>query len=228
MIPTEATLADRRVVSVNVGLPREVMWRGRMVTTGIYKEAVEGRVALRTLNLDGDRQADLSVHGGKDKAVYCYPIAHYDYWRKELPGRELPMGMFGENFTTDGLLEESVQLGDRFSVGSAEVVLTQPRLPCYKLGVRFQSDDMVRRFLASGRTGFYFAVTREGEVGAGDEIKVISREANAVPVSAITRLYIAKRYGEDDVALVRRALRVAALPDSWKEYFRERLGKASV
>ena len=228
MIPTEATLADRRVVSVNVGLPREVMWRGRMVTTGIYKEAVEGRVALHTLNLDDDRQADLSVHGGKDKAVYCYPIAHYDYWRKELPGRELPMGMFGENFTTDGLLEESVQLGDRFSVGSAEVVLTQPRLPCYKLGVRFQSDDMVRRFLASGRTGFYLAVTREGEVGAGDEIKVISREANAVPVSAITRLYIAKRYGEDDVALVRRALRVAALPDSWKEYFRERLGKASV
>src|SRR5260370_18600876 len=222
-MPTEATLADRRVVCVNVGLPREVMWRWRMVTTGIYKEAVEGRVGLQTLNWDGDGQADLSVHGGKDKAVYCYAIAHYDYWRKELPGRELPMGMFGENFSTDGLLEESVQLGDRFSVGSAEVVLTQPRLPCYKLGVRFQSDDMVRRFLASGRTGFYFAVTREGEVGAGDEIKVISREANAVPVSAITRLYIAKRYGEDDVALGRRALRGSALPDSWKEDFWGRL-----
>ena len=199
------------------------MWRGRTVTTGIFKQAVEGRVALRTLNLDGDRQADLTVHGGKDKAVYCYPIAHYDYWRKQLPGRELPMGMFGENFTTDGLLEESVHLGDRFSVGSAEVVVTQPRMPCYKLGVRFQSDDMVRRFLASGRTGFYFAVTREGEVGAGDEIKVISRDDNAVPISEITRLYIAKRYDEDDLTSLRRALRVAALPESWKGYFRERL-----
>ncbi len=197
------------------------MWHGRTVRTGIYKQAVEGRVALRTLNLEGDRQADLSVHGGKDKAVYCYPIAHYDYWKKELPGRELPMGMFGENFTTDGLLEESVHLGDRFSVGSAEVVATQPRLPCYKLGVRFQSDDMVRRFLASGRTGFYLAVTREGEVGAGDEIKVISRDDNAVPVSEITRLYIAKRYDDNDVTSVRRTLRVTALPESWKSYFRE-------
>jgi MOSC domain-containing protein YiiM len=158
--------------------------------------------------------------------VYCYPIAHYDYWKKELAGRELPMGMFGENFTTDGLSEDTAHLGDRFSVGSAEVVVTQPRLPCYKLGLRFQSDDMVRRFLASGRTGFYFAVTREGEVGAGDEIKAVSRDDNAVPVSEITRLYIAKRYADDDVASVRRALRVAALPESWKGYFRERLEKA--
>ncbi len=217
-----------KLVSVNTGLPREVMWHGRTVTTGIFKQPVEGRVALRSLNLDGDRQADLSVHGGEYKAVYCYPIAHYDYWKKELPGRELPMGMFGENFTTDGLVEDSVHLGDRFSVGSAEVVVTQPRLPCYKLGIRFQSDDMVRRFLASGRTGFYLAVTREGEVGGGDEIQVISRDDNAVPVSEITRLYIAKRYNDDDVRSVRRALRVAALPESWKEYFRERLGKANV
>jgi MOSC domain-containing protein YiiM len=217
-----------KVVSLNLGLPREVMWHGRTVTTGIYKEPVEGRVALRRLNLDGDRQADLTVHGGKDKAVYCYPLVHYDYWRKELPGRELPAGMFGENFTTDGLLEDSLHLGDRFSVGSAEVVVTQPRMPCYKLGVRFGSDDIVRRFLASGRTGFYLAVTREGEVGAGDEIKVISRDENAVPVSEITRLYVAKRYGEDDVKSLRRALRVAALPESWKEYLRERLQKANV
>jgi MOSC domain-containing protein YiiM len=214
-----------KVVSVNVGLPREVTWHGRTVTTGIYKEPVGGRVALRTLNLDGDRQADLTVHGGKDKAVYCYPTEHYAYWKRELPGRDLPLGMFGENFTTDGLLEDSVHLGDRFSVGSAEVVVTQPRMPCYKLGIRFGSDDMVKRFLASGRSGFYLAVRREGEVGAGDEIKVISQDENAVPVSAITHLYIAKRYEDDDVALLRRALRVAALPESWKEYFRERLQK---
>jgi MOSC domain-containing protein YiiM len=212
-----------KVVSVNVGLTREVLWHGHSVTTGIFKEPVAGRVALRELNLDGDRQADLSVHGGKYKAVYSYPLEHYGYWRKELPGHELPMGMFGENFTTDGLLEESVHLGDRFSVGSAEVVVTQPRLPCYKLGIRFQSDDMVRRFLASGRTGFYVAVTREGEVGAGDEIKVISRDENAVPVSEITRLYVAKRYDDRDVASLRRALRVATLPESWKGYLRVRL-----
>ena len=212
-----------KIVSLNVGLPRDVIWHGRTVTTGIFKEPVAGRVALRTLNLDGDGQADLTVHGGEYKAVYCYPVAHYEYWKRELRGRELAMGMFGENFTIDGLSEDSAHLGDRFSVGSAEVVVTQPRLPCYKLGVRFQSDDMVRRFLASGRTGFYLAVTREGEIGAGDEIKVISRDENAVPVSEITRLYIAKRYGEDDVKSLRRALRVSALPESWKGYFRERL-----
>ena len=214
-----------RLVSVNTGLPREVQWHGRIVTTGIFKQPIEGQVAVRNLNLDGDRQADLTVHGGEYKAVYCYPVAHYDYWTRELPGQQLPMGMFGENFTTDGLLEDSVYIGDQFSVGSAEVIVTQPRLPCYKLGVRFQSDDMVKRFLASGRTGFYLAVTHEGEVGASDEIKVIDRGPNRVPVSEITRLYITKRYGDDEVSSVRRALRVAALPESWKEYFRERLQK---
>jgi MOSC domain-containing protein YiiM len=213
------------IVSLNVGLPRDVLWRGRTVTTGIFKEPVEGRVRLRTLNLDGDRQADLTVHGGAQKAVYCYPIAHYDYWKKELPGRDLPTAIFGENFTTEGLLESEVHLGDRFSVGSAEVIVTQPRLPCYKLGVRFQSDDMVKRFLASGRGGFYFSVTREGEVGAGDEIKRIARDPNAVPVSEITRLYIAKRFNGEDVASLRRALQVDALPEIWKGYFDERLRK---
>lgn len=185
-----------RLVSLNTGLPREVAWRGINVTTGIFKQPVEGRVALRRLKLDGDRQADLTVHGGEYKAVYCHPFAHYDYWKRELPGQKLPMGVFGENFTVDGALEDSVHLGDQFSVGTAEVVVTQPRLPCYKLGVRFQSDDMVKRFLASRRTGFYFAVTREGEVGAGDEIKAIDRDPNAVPVSEITRLYIAQTYGD--------------------------------
>ena len=212
-----------KVMSVNTGLPREVTWHGRSVITGIFKEPVYSRVALRKLNLDGDRQADLSVHGGEYKAVYCYPLVHYDYWKRELPARELPMGVFGENFTLDGWLEESVNLGDQFSVGSAEVVVTQPRLPCYKLGVRFEADDMVKRFFVSGRTGFYLAVIKEGEVGAGDEMRVISRDQNGVPVSEITRLYAEKRYNEADVAWVRRALRVAALPESWKEYFRERL-----
>ena len=215
----------------------------------------------------GDRQADLTVHGGKDKAVYCYPLEHYQYWKKELqgravPGNGLPMGSFGENLTVEfsanfadndsrgddsngndsrendsrendsrgndsrkagTLPEDFVQIGDRFSVGSAEVIVAQPRLPCYKLGVKFQSDDMVKRFLLSRRMGFYFAVRREGEVGAGDELRLIARDPVAVPVSEIPRLYIAKTYSDDDLRSVRRALQVETLPDSWKEYFRERL-----
>ena len=228
-----------KLLSLNVGLPREVPWHNTVVTTGIFKEPVSGRVALRKLNLDGDRQADLKVHGGEYKAVYCYPVEHYAYWKQELPGRDLPFGVFGENFTTEGLLEDSVHLGDGFAVGSAEVVVTQPRLPCYKLGVRFASDDMVKRFLASKRTGFYLAVTREGGVGAGDKIQLLSRDPNAVPVSEITRLYVAKpsaqgeapaaptdkTFGPTDASVVHRALQVATFPESWKSWLRDRLPK---
>jgi MOSC domain-containing protein YiiM len=213
-----------KIVSLNVGMPREAQWHGRTVETGIFKEPVAGRVALRTLNLDGDGQADLTVHGGEDKAVYCYPVEHYEYWKKEL-GRELPMGMFGENFTTEGLLEKDAHLGDRFRVGSAEVVVTQPRLPCYKLGVRFDADDMVKRFLASGRTGFYVAVARQGQVGAGDEIAVISRNENKVPVPEITRLYVAKRFGPDDLDSLRRIMKIGSVPGDWKSYLEERMKK---
>jgi MOSC domain-containing protein YiiM len=212
-----------KLVSVNTGLPRQVTWHGKDFTTAIFKQPVEGRVALRTLDLDGDRQADLTVHGGPYKAVYCYPLAHYDYWKRELPGKDLPMAVFGENFTTDGLLETTLHLGDRLSVGSAELVVTQPRLPCFKLAIRFQSDDMVNRFLASGRTGFYLAVTREGEVGAGDEIQVIARDPHAVSVAEITRLYFADSYTQEDLSSIQRALQIAAFPESWKDDFRERL-----
>jgi MOSC domain-containing protein YiiM len=212
-----------RVLSVNRGLPREVSWHGRSVTTGIYKEPVEGPVALRKLNLDGDRQADLSVHGGKEKAVYCYPAEHYNYWKTELPGHALPIGVFGENFTTEGLAEDSVYIGDRFSIGSAEVVVTQPRLPCYKLSIRLGLDDMVQRFLSSGRTGFYLAVTREGEVAPNDEIISISRDLRSVSVSEIARLYFAKAYNRNDLRLLRQALNVEALSEDWKEYFEEKL-----
>lgn len=216
-----------KLISLNTGLPKDVTWHGRTVTTGIFKRPVEGRIALRTLNLDGDRQADLSVHGGACKAVYCYPIEHYDFWRDSLHDPELPMAAFGENFTTSGLAEDVVHLGDRFSIGSAEVIITQPRLPCYKLGIRFQSDQMVKRFLASGRTGFYVSVSREGDVGAGDDISLLSRDANGVPVSEITRLYTTKGFGDDDVASARRALQVPALPESWKAYFRDRLEQST-
>ena len=214
-----------RIVSLNVGLPREVSWHGQAVETGIFKEPVAGRVTMRKLNLDGDRQADLTVHGGKHKAVYCYPLEHYDYWKKELPGRDLPMGVFGENFTTEGLLETSVHLGDRFSIASAEVVATQPRLPCYKLGIRFQADDMVKKFLASRRSGFYVGVAREGQVGAGDEIKELSRDKNRVSIADIVRLYFTKRFTDADAEVIRRALQVEAFPESWKADFKERLSR---
>ena len=215
-----------RLVSLNTGLPREVTWHGRRVLTGIFKQPMDGRVTLRQLNLEGDRQADLTVHGGQHKAVYCYPTEHYEYWKSELPGRELPLGIFGENFTTAGLLEDSVHLGDTLSVGSAEVIVTQPRLPCYKLGIRFEMDDMVRRFLAARRTGFYLAVVRKGDVRAGDEIRLLVRSPLAVPVSEITRLYVAKSYRDEDLAAIERAVQVEALPQSWKKYFRERMQRS--
>ena len=217
-----------RLISVNVGVPREVVWHGRTVTTGIFKAPVEGRVALRSLNLDGDRQADLTVHGGTHKAVYCYPIEHYPYWKSELGLSDLPPGAFGENFTTEGLDEDAVHIGDEFAIGSATVVVSQPRMPCYKLGVKFQSDAMVKRFLASGRSGFYLAVKREGDVGTGDEIVPLARDPNRVPISEITRLYVATTLAESDVAVAERALRVAALPEDWQDYLRDRftaLGK---
>src|SRR5229473_1003729 len=147
-----------KVVSVNVGFPREVPWKGQTVTTGIFKEPVEGRVMLRTLNLEGDRQADLSVHGGRSKAVYAYPAEHYRYWSRELPELPLPWGMFGENLTTEGLQEEELNIGDRLRIGAAEVMVTEPRMPCYKLGIRFGRSDILRRFLDSGKSGFYFSV----------------------------------------------------------------------
>jgi MOSC domain-containing protein YiiM len=211
-----------RIASVNVGLPREVEWRGRSVATGIFKSPVEGRIPVRTLNLDGDRQADLSVHGGPEKAVYGYPSEHYEFWRGELPGVELPPGSFGENLTTEGLLETGLRIGDRLRTGSAVLRVTQPRMPCFKLGVKFQREDMVKRFLASGRSGFYFAVDEEGDVAAGDAIEPLERATHDVTVSEITRLYARDR---DDVEAFRRAASVEALPRGWRDFFREQLEK---
>ncbi len=213
-------VSKAKLISVNVGQPRDVMWRGRPVTTGIFKEPVQDRVAVRTLNLDGDRQADLSVHGGLDKAVYAYPAEHYSYSRKELCGMQFPCGVFGENFTTEGLLEEDVSIGDQFRIGSAELMVTQPRLPCYKLGIRFGRDDIIKRFMAAGRTGFYLRVLRKGEVGAGDAIERISREDHQVTISDIFRLIGKER---DDIATLRRAVQVKALPQVLRGHFLDRL-----
>src|ERR1700736_3725636 len=165
-----------KILSVNVGLPREVTWQGKAVATGIFKEPVKAPVMLRKLNLDGDRQADLTVHGGVSKAIYAYPSEHYHYWRAELPGVDLPWGMFGENFTTQGLLEDAVYIGDRFRVGETELMVTEPRMPCYKLGIMFDRADIIKRFVASRRSGFYFAVAGEGTGSAGDALELIGRE----------------------------------------------------
>ncbi len=209
-----------QVVSVNVGQPREVVWKGRTVVTGIFKEAVEGRVRVKRLNLDGDRQADLTVHGGPEKAVYAYPAEYYAFWREQFPEMELPWGMFGENLTVAGLLDGTVYIGDRFQIGSAHLVVTQPRLPCYKLGLKFRRDDILKRFLQSGLTGFYFAVLEEGEVAAGDPISLLHRDGHQVKVADITRLY---RQDKHNLDLLRRVVALEALPETWRDYFLQRL-----
>jgi MOSC domain-containing protein YiiM len=209
-----------KVVSVNVGLPRTITWQGRTVETGIFKAPIRGRVWVRTLNLDGDRQADLSVHGGPDKAIYVYPSEHYHYWRDEFPGMELPWGMFGENFTTEGLLEEAVNIGDRLRIGSAVVMVTQPRVPCYKLAAKFGRQDIVKRFLASGRSGFYLKVMQEGEVEAGAPIELINRDTHGVTVADVARL---SRNESDDLSLLQRAVQVEALSESWREHFQQQI-----
>jgi MOSC domain-containing protein YiiM len=210
------------LLSVNVGLPRSATWRGEEVSTGIFKAPVAGPVMVRTLNLDGDRQADLTVHGGAEKAVYGYPAEHYAFWREQL-GEELPWGAFGENLTTTGLDEATLRIGDRLRVGEAELVVTQPRLPCFKLNLRFKRPEMVRRFLASQRTGFYFAVAKEGIVTAGDAIVILARDPGGVSVADITRIYA---FDKNDHATMRRIVAAPALAEGWRSYFAERLAAA--
>ena len=211
-----------KIISLNVGLPRLVLRGEEPVSTGIFKDPVAGRVRLRTLNLDGDRQADLSVHGGLEKAVYLYPSEPYEFWKRELPEMELPWGMFGENFTTTGLWETETNVGDRFRVGSAEVMVTQPRMPCYKLGIRFGRTDILKRFLASERSGFYFSVAKEGEVAVGDEFELIEKNASGVRVVDVTRLYSSDKRNVD---LLRRAIATEALPENWRSFFQQHLEK---
>jgi len=191
------------------------------VTTGIWKEPVADRVPLRRLNFDGDPQADLRVHGGPDKAVYAYPSEFYELWSRERPELDLGPGSFGENLTTEGLLDDDVSVGDRFRVGTAELVVTQPRLPCFKLGIRMGRDLFVTEFLERGLLGFYLAVAREGDVAAGDEIVELRRDTRGFRVTEVARLYID---GRDDLETMRRAADLDALPESWRNWFRNQLG----
>ena len=209
-----------KLISVNVGLPRQVVWDGGSVATGIFKQPVPGPIRVERLNLVGDRQADLSVHGGPYKAVYAYPVEHYVYWRNELPDEELPWGIFGENLTMEGLHESAVRIGDRYRVGTAELIVTQPRVPCYKLGIRFGRPEMVKRFLNSRRSGFYFAVAEEGELTVGDSIELVAREANSLTVADINNLYT---FEKNDREMLQRAVQLKALPDTWRSHFQEQL-----
>jgi MOSC domain-containing protein YiiM len=208
-----------KVLSICVGRPREIEWRGKLVLTSIFKTPVYHRVHVARENIDGDQQSDLTVHGGPEKAVYAYPDEHYPFWRRELPDRELSWGAFGENFTTEGLLENEIAIGDRFRIGTAEFIITQPRMPCYKLGVRFGRPDMVKRFHLSRRNGFYFAVEKEGEVAAGDAIEPLYRDERRLMVSDIVALYGADA---ENQPMLERASEHPALPESWREYFRQR------
>lgn len=208
-----------KLLSVSVGLPREVEWKGKLVLTSIFKTPVTGGIRVRTLNLDGDKQSDLSVHGGIDKAVYAYPSEHYAFWHEQLPGVELPWGAFGENLTTEGL-DEQIRIGDRVRIGSAELIVTQPRMPCFKLGIRFKDPTIIKRFLQSGRTGFYFSVAVEGEVSAGDAIELIGRAQNSLTVADIASLYATDAANQETL---RRASELPSLPAAWRDYFRKYL-----
>jgi MOSC domain-containing protein YiiM len=214
-----------KLLSLNVARPRLTIYKRATINTGIFKKPVSGRIALRTLNLDGDQQADLSVHGGPYKAVYAYPSEHYGFWRQELSGMDLPWGAFGENLTTEGLLEDELHVGDRLRIGSAMLVVRQPRMPCYKLAAKFQRDDMLERFLLSGRSGFYFSVEQEGEVANGDIFELASQNHDGITIAEVNRLFLREKYNRD---LLRKAIATAALPESWREYFLPRLKDSTV
>ena len=218
-MPTEEPVRAK-LISLNVAKPRLTVYHGATINTGIFKQPVTGSVRLRELNLDGDRQADLSVHGGPYKAVYAYPSEHYAFWKSEFPGMDLPWGMFGENFTTVGLSEDELHVGDRFQIGSAIVMVRQTRIPCYKLAAKFKRDDIIDRFLRAGRSGVYFSVEREGDVANGDAFEELSREPDGITIAEMNRLFVREKYNQK---LIEKAIHTAALPQDWKEYLAKRL-----
>ncbi len=210
-----------KVLSVNVGRPERREWKGAIISTSIFKRPVEGEVKVGFLDLAGDEQADLNVHGGPDKAVYLYPFEHYTYWRSQLPAEPLTMGNFGENLTTEGLSEETIHLGDELEIGTARFVVTQPRLPCYKLGLRFGREDMTRIFYRSRKFGFYLRVLREGSLRSGAAIEVVAKDPNGVSVADFIRLFTRESRDKD---LLTRAQSVQYLPDGWREELSARQG----
>ncbi|MEA3278097.1 MAG: MOSC domain-containing protein [Pseudomonadota bacterium] len=213
-----------RLVSVNVSEPREIEYRGQVVRTGIFKEPVSGRVGVGRLNIDGDGQADLKVHGGYDMAVYAYPLEHYRYWEKELGRDAFPYGQFGENLTVEGLLEDTVRVGDVFRMGASRLQVTQPRIPCYKLAIRMDQEmDFPKRFQDSGRSGFYFRVLEEGEIGAGDAIELLERDTRSATIAEFIAIYL---HRSNDPESLRRMLAARGLGSAWRVWFKTMLQKA--
>jgi MOSC domain-containing protein YiiM len=207
------------LVSIAVGTPTEVRWNDEIVLTSIFKTAVTGRVWVGTINIAGDDQSDRTVHGGLEKAVYAYPSEHYPAWQKELGTATLPWASFGENLTTRGLRESVVRIGDRYRVGSAEFIVSQPRLPCYKLEIKFGRSDMVRRFMSVDRSGFYLAVEQEGEIGAGDAIELIEQDARDLTVAEAYRL----KLGGGTRDRIELAANHPALARRWRKNFERQL-----
>ncbi|HEX7207887.1 MAG TPA: MOSC domain-containing protein [Nitrososphaeraceae archaeon] len=214
-----------KVISVNVGLPRQVSYEKRQVVTSIFKEPVEGRVKVTTLNLNGDAQADLSVHGGVDKAIYSYSEEHYNYWKEAYPMIDMPLGMFGENLTTQGLYEDMVNIGDQYQIGSSRLVVTQPRMPCYKLGIKFGRMDILEKFVNSQRPGIYYRVLEEGELGAGDSIELLYRDKNNVSINDIVSLYINDHYDGENLSKMQKATKLEFLPERWRIYFGQKIAR---
>ncbi len=212
-----ADVYEMKIISVNVGMPRLVEYNGEPVATAIYKNPVEGKVKVNELNLAGDAQADLRVHGGVSKSVYAYPFEHYEFWQNEYPDKDLPVAIFGENLTTEGILETEICAGDRIRVGTAEFIVTEPRFPCFKLGIRFGRKDILRRFQKSRCSGFYLSVAKTGELEAGDEIELLKRDPNRVTIEDLVRLSDDK----NDLETARRALKIKALPEIWKQRIRK-------
>jgi MOSC domain-containing protein YiiM len=193
-----------RILTICVARPITVSYRGKSVATGIFKKPITGRLDLRWLNLEGDEQADLSVHGGPDKAVYSYPSEHYRWWQKQMPDVVFEHGIFGENLTTEGLLENETYIGDEFQVGTAVLRVSQPRLPCFKLGIRFGRPDIIKRFMQSGRSGIYFSVVKEGTLGPGDNLEYLGGDTHKIKVSDIANLFTSPDNRDPD--LIKRAL----------------------
>lgn len=214
-----------KLLSVNVSLPKEIPHMGKTTMTGIFKEPVSGRIMFRSLNLDGDGQADLKGHGGIYKAAYAYSTENYEYWKRELERTDFTFGQFGENFTVEGMPDDAVCVGDQFRVGGALVEVTQPRVPCFKLGIRMGMAQFPKMFLASGRPGFYLRVLEEGEVGAGDMVERVTNDPEHMTVRGINNLLY---FDQKNVEGVKKALRIRALSPGWRGSFEERLAKAGI
>lgn len=212
-----------KVLSINVSLPKEILDHGKKVLTGIFKTPVTGPIAVRALNLEGDGQGDLSVHGGVNKAVYAYSSEHFDFWKTALGRENLKPGAFGENLTVEGILESDIAVGDELEIGTARFRVTQPRFPCFKIGIAFGDPEFPKAFLQSGRTGFYLRVVREGIIKAGDSIRLFNAETGKrITVADFVKVYRTRKAGDEEL---RQLLAHPMISDSWKDWFQAKVNR---